>query len=95
MMLWLMVSFLVGFIAQGAAFIFLGLVWTTRRQRNIASMFFFKTGYFIFNPLLRPAGLSVLGRRYRLAAIACFVIMITVLVIALSLAQSSLTTRPS
>ncbi len=75
MTLWLAYS-LVAFIALAATYAFLALVWVTRGQRNIASMFFFRTGYFVLNPVFRPANLSVLGRRYRLAAIVCAAIAI-------------------
>ena len=69
-MLWLAYA-LVVLTAQAAAHGFLALVWATRGQRNIASLFFLRTGYFVLNPVFRPQGLSVMGRRYRLAAIVC------------------------
>jgi hypothetical protein len=74
-MLWLAYA-LVTFIALAGAYGFLALVWVTRGQGNIASMFFFRTGYFALNPVFRPANLGVLGRRYRLAATVCLAIAI-------------------
>ena len=93
-MLW-MAYFLGMLTTQVAAYVFLALVWTTRKQRNIASMFFFKTGYFVFNPLFRPGALTVSGRRYRVAAICCFGAMIVVGALGPTVMSHSLTTHPS
>ena len=90
-----MLAILIAFIAQVAAYVFLGLTWATRGQRNVGWMFFSKTGYFVLNPLFRPAGLRAAGRRYRWGAIFCFGVMIVAIGTLPYLASHSLTHTPS
>ena len=84
-----LVWFLVGFIAQLGALVFLSLTWTTRGVA-IFPMMFLKSGYFILNPVLRPGGLTSAGRRYRLLAFLCWGVMLLAF-IALSRSPPSLT----
>jgi hypothetical protein len=63
--------FLAGWLAELAAFIFLGLAWKTR-GKAVLPMIFLKPGYFIFHPIFHPTDLTLTGRRYRLLAFACF-----------------------